>query len=208
MATKERASCSKATKRVLRTSRTAGRLGALESRHRSRRRGRNGARLRARRGDRRGPIRRRPARQDSADRAAIRSSRSATSGRSGAPDSDVVPANAVIARTAFNLGLAVSRAWKPSLPPIRPRAARRRSPTSACCASASRACGIASAHVTARDFEDLALESSPDIVQAHCFVRPGVRASGRGHARKQSAAERRADTRAAPPAARCRCRRH
>jgi hypothetical protein len=27
--------------------------------------------------------------------------------------------------------------------------------------------------VTARDFEDLALESSPDIVQAHCFVRPG-----------------------------------
>ncbi|HUR83680.1 MAG TPA: baseplate J/gp47 family protein [Thermoanaerobaculia bacterium] len=28
--------------------------------------------------------------------------------------------------------------------------------------------------VTARDFEDLALESSPDIVQARCFVRPGV----------------------------------
>jgi hypothetical protein len=27
--------------------------------------------------------------------------------------------------------------------------------------------------VTARDFEDLALESSPDIVQARCFVRPG-----------------------------------
>jgi hypothetical protein len=88
----------------------------------------------------------------------------------GAPGSDVVPANAVTARTAFNLVspvesveavIAADQAAGGSPPESDDRVLRF---------------GFARLRhrrraVTARDLEDLALGSSPEIVQARCLVR-------------------------------------
>ena len=54
--------------------------------------------------------------------------------------------------------------------------------------------------LTARDIEDLVLESSPDIAQARCFAAQRLRAARRRDARCQSHAERGAGARAAPAA--------
>lgn len=90
----------------------------------------------------------------------------------GGTEASDVPGNAIAARTALNLvspvesveGVFAADQAAGGAPPesddrvVRFAAARLR--------HRSRA-------VTASDFEDLALESSPDIVQARCFVRPG-----------------------------------
>lgn len=89
----------------------------------------------------------------------------------GAAESDDVPANAIIARTALNL---VSPVEGVEAVFAADRAAGGAPPE-----RAERVVRFGTARlrhrgraVTARDFEDLALESSPDIVQARCFVSP------------------------------------
>jgi hypothetical protein len=90
----------------------------------------------------------------------------------GKPGSDSVPANSITARTALNLVspvesveavFAADQAAGGAPPESDERVLRF---GTARMRHRSRA-------VTAHDFEDLALESSPDIVQARCFVRPG-----------------------------------
>ena len=58
--------------------------------------------------------------------------------------------------------------------------------------------------VTARDLEDLSLQSSPDIAQVRCLDAPELREAGRGHARQPAPAECRAGPRAPAVAARVR----
>lgn len=93
----------------------------------------------------------------------------------GGSEGNDVPGNAVTARTAFNLVspvegveavFAADRAAGGAPPETGERVVRF---GTARLRHRSRA-------ITARDFEDLALESSPDIVQARCFA-------GRGHVR-------------------------
>lgn len=90
----------------------------------------------------------------------------------GAPDSSVVPGNAITARTPLNLVspidgveavFAADQAAGGAAPENIDRVLRF---------------GVASLRhreraLTERDIEDLALESSPDIAQAHCFPRQG-----------------------------------
>ena len=90
-------------------------------------------------------------------------------GKSGG---DSVPANSITARTALNL---VSPVESVEAVFAADQAAGGASPE-----SDERVLRFGTARlrhrqraVTANDFEDLALESSPDIVQARCFVRPG-----------------------------------
>ena len=90
----------------------------------------------------------------------------------GTPGSDTVPANAITARTALNL---VSPVESVEAVVAADQAAGGAPPE-----SDDRVLRFGTARlrhrkraVTAHDFEDLALESSPDVVQARCFVRPG-----------------------------------
>ena len=90
----------------------------------------------------------------------------------GAPDSVVVPANAITARTALNLVSPVDG--------VEAVFAADQAAGGAPSESTDRVLrfGVARLRhrqraVTARDIEDLALESSPDIVQARCFMRNG-----------------------------------
>jgi hypothetical protein len=90
----------------------------------------------------------------------------------GGSDANDVPGNAVTARTALNLVSPVET--------VEAVFAADRAAGGAPTESPERVVRFGTARlrhrnraVTARDFEDLALESSPDIVQARCFVRPG-----------------------------------
>lgn len=90
----------------------------------------------------------------------------------GAPGSDVAPSNSIVARTALNL---VSPVDSVEAVFAADQAAGGAPPE-----SDERVLRFGTARlrhrgraVTAHDFEDLALESSPDIVQARCFVYPG-----------------------------------
>jgi len=92
-----------------------------------------------------------------------------------APGSEDVPANAVTARTPLNV---VSPVESVQSVIAADQAAGGAPPDrmTVCCASASRACGNRNRAVTASDLEDIALQSSPDIVQARCFAsRTGLR---------------------------------
>jgi len=90
----------------------------------------------------------------------------------GTADSNTVPANSITARTALNL---VSPVESVEAVFAADQAAGGAPPE-----SDERVLRFGNARlrhreraVTASDFEDLALESSPDIVQARCFVRAG-----------------------------------
>jgi hypothetical protein len=91
---------------------------------------------------------------------------------SGAPGTDIVPANAIAARTPLNLVTPVES--------VEAVVAADHAAGGAPPEPAERVLRFGFARVrhrsravTARDIEDLALESSPDIVQARCFVRRG-----------------------------------
>ncbi len=90
----------------------------------------------------------------------------------GTPAGDGVPANAIAARTALNL---VSPVESVEAVFAADQAAGGAPPE-----TAERVLRFGTARlrhrnraVTARDFEDLALQSSPDVVQARCFARGG-----------------------------------
>jgi hypothetical protein len=91
----------------------------------------------------------------------------------GAPNSGDVPANTITARTALNLVSPIAG--------VEAVFAADQAAGGAPAESTERALrfGVARLRhreraVTARDIEELALESSPDIVQARCFMRNGL----------------------------------